>query len=138
MKKYVIWLILINLVFCNLGYAKVRLLSETELKEMSDLIVEVQVIKVEPTPKTTDAFGDKLRISVATLKIVKTIKGSADNLVKVEFSKIDDFVTKRQMVEGENQGPQFEAGQTGIAYLRRLSNGNYEAVGHYADGFKPK
>jgi hypothetical protein len=116
--------------------AKVMWYSKQELTRMSDLVIEGEVIKIEPSGKIKDEFGLKGRVSYATLKTFQVIKGKPDApIIIVEFVKFDDFVGGI-MLEPDCQDAQFQVNEKGTAYLKKLQNGHYMPAAGWRQGFK--
>ena len=124
-------LILVILGSCILVYspavAKQKMLSKEELMGMSDLVVKVEVVKVEETDRTEpDMLGEHVRICYATLNIQKIYKGKAENPIIVEFIKFSGQFDEHVV---------FEVGEKGYAYLKILPNGHYKAAAGRGQGF---
>jgi hypothetical protein len=67
---------------------------------------------------------------IATIKVNKVIKGSSpDATIVIEFGKISN------QVEADVQDAQFSKGNRGVAYLVRLPNGHYKALGGWFEGW---
>jgi len=122
----------------SIALGKTMLHSYKELTIMSDLVVEGEVIKIKASGKVRDTFPFKLkgRISYATLKILRIIKGKSDSsTITVEFVQLNDFVDGAGLEE-DCQGAQFPLGGKGIAYLKKLPNGHYSSPAGWCQGLK--
>ena len=115
--------------------AKVLFISKSELMQQADLVVSGKVIKLElnkQAERTPDEFSDShfFRVMCATIQIEKTIKGNIDGqYVIVEFIDMDPNR------EADVQDAQFGMGSKGTAYLKKLSNNHYKALGGWTNGW---
>jgi len=120
----------------SIALGKMMLRSNKELTKMSDLVVEGEVVKIEASGKVKDTHGLKGRVSHATIKILRVIRGRSDSpTVTVEFVQLNDFVGG-MWVEEDCQDAQFPLGGKGIAYLKKLPNGHYSSPAGWCQGFK--
>ena len=124
MKKIFLSVILLASFMPSIIYAGVKWPSDEQLKKQADLIVSGKVANIERTG---------LRESSATIKIEKVIKGKIKTpTLIVEFKKLDPYL------EADVQDAQFAMGNKGVAYLKRLPNGHYKALGGWLKGWDLK
>ena len=132
-------ILLVSILFLSIppsGFSATISYSRSQLTAMSDLVIRCKVVKIEPSRKTKDMGGLKGKVSYASLEIVGTLKGEASSPLTVEFVKFDNFVGDF-LVEPDCQDAQFKIGEEGIAYLRKLPDGNYAPTAGFTQGFQP-
>ncbi|MFA4905268.1 MAG: hypothetical protein WC645_02065 [Candidatus Margulisiibacteriota bacterium] len=130
MKK--IWLAIVLLIgIASLSFSEAVYYSTAELTKKADLVITGQVIKVAPTKEIRKLVSDLTgRVHCATIKVNKTIKGKNPGPeVIIEFVKLNPEL------EADVQDPQFAVGNKGTAYLVKLKNGRYKALGKWVRGW---
>ena len=133
MKKIFILVTLfsLSLFLGNLAFAKMSIMTEDELMAEADLVISGEVIKVEQTEKIGRyAYFIQGKISYATIRISRALKGEAQNQ-----EVIVEFITFNPLEEAENQDTQFALTNQGVAYLKKLDNGHYRALGGWGMGW---
>ena len=123
--------LLLCAMFSDSVGARAIYIPESELTQQADLVVSGTVVKLEPT-----GLAEKLRgmffgrVMYATIHIEKVIKGNAEGqYVTVEFNSM------RTSLEADVQDAQFGLGSKGTAYLKKLPNNNYKALGGWIHGW---
>jgi hypothetical protein len=129
--KNVFWAIILLMSFAALSFSEAVYYSTAELTKKADLVITGQVIKVVPTKEVRKLVSDLTgRVHCATIKVNKIIKGKNPSpQVVIEFVKLN------QDLEADVQDPQFAVGNKGTAYLVKLKNGRYKALGKWIRGW---
>lgn len=112
------------------AYARVVWLSDQELTDISDVVVEGQVVRVTSRNIATREGLFFTKAKIAKFEVTKTFKGRVGRSIMIEFVPPSGG-------EPDLEDAQFEIGQKGFAYLKKMPNGSYRPVAGWMQGFKP-
>lgn len=120
-----------SLMFLPRIHAKGLDFSKEELMRRADIVITGEVIKMEKTGTTQKIFLDyEGEVNFAVIKINKVLKGDFN-----QGTLAVDFVKLIEGLEADVQGPQFAVGSKGTAYLEKLPNGHFKALGGWFEGW---